>query len=261
MKKSVLRVAIILTLIAAITVCFSACSGEVTVNIHDKSESTEITVRTNQTIADILAEAGISLNEKDESEPALNEKLGKDVTEITVKRYAKVSVIKGDDKTEVEVVGGTVEDAVKMAGIELSEDDELSVEKDAYLEDGMEITVTAIEYKTETRTETIEFETKEENDSSITKGESVVKQEGVNGEKEVTVKVKYINGEKDSEEIVSEKVTKEPVDKIVANGTKAKSSSSGKKVVSKQAFPNCADGSHGYYEIHYDDGSVEYVEY
>jgi len=35
----------------------------------------------------------------------------------------------------------------------------------------------------------------------------------------------------------------------------------GPYIVSKIAFPNCADGSHGYYEITYSDGHVECEEY
>lgn len=51
-------------------------------------------------------------------------------------------------------------------------------------------------------------------------GESEVSQKGVDGEKEVTKRCKYIDGKYDSTKVIDEKVTKEPVDKIVLNGTK-----------------------------------------
>ena len=35
----------------------------------------------------------------------------------------------------------------------------------------------------------------------------------------------------------------------------------GKTVVSKENFPDCDGSGHGYYEIHYSDGSVEYQQY
>ena len=62
---------------------------------------------------------------------------------------------------------------------------------------------------------------------------------------------------------VKEKVIKEPVSKIVTEGTKEKpqqssqkSSGSGKHIVSKRKVPDCDGSGHGYWEIKYSDGTV-----
>ena len=73
---------------------------------------------------------------------------------------------------------------------------------------------------TETRKETIPFETKTVNDDTVEYGKTVVKTEGINGEKTYTYDVTY-EGEKEiSRKLVKEEVTKQPVAKIIANGTK-----------------------------------------
>ena len=125
--------------------------------------------------------------------------------------------------------------------------------------EGMEIVVKRVSYKEEKETVEIDFETKKEDDSSLEKGTEKVKTEGVKGEKTVESRIKLVDGKEESREVIKEEITKEPVDEIILVGTKEKPA--GKQVVSKVAVPNCADGSHGYYEIHYSDGSVEYVEY
>lgn len=73
---------------------------------------------------------------------------------------------------------------------------------------------------TETKKEIIPFETKTVNDDTVEYGKTVVKTEGVNGEKTYTYDVTY-EGEKEiSRKLVKEEITKQPVTKIIANGTK-----------------------------------------
>lgn len=57
-------------------------------------------------------------------------------------------------------------------------------------------------------------------DSSKNKGYQKVTQQGKDGQKEVTKEIVRINGELTSEEVVSEKITVEPIDEIVVQGTK-----------------------------------------
>lgn len=73
---------------------------------------------------------------------------------------------------------------------------------------------------TETKKEAIKFETKTVKDNTVEYGKTVVKTEGKNGEKTYTYSVKY-KGEKElSRKLVKEEVTRKPVNKIIAKGTK-----------------------------------------
>lgn len=76
------------------------------------------------------------------------------------------------------------------------------------------------EVKEEKTTEKIPFETKEEKDSNLEEGQTQTKQEGQEGEKEITYKITLENGKEIKRDKVSEKVIKEPVIKIVSIGTK-----------------------------------------
>lgn len=338
--KKIMKAVLAVMLLCLIAVTMTACAKDVNITVNDSGTTTEVETKTGLKISEVLSEAKISVGEKDETEPSLDTELTEDVTEITIKRYAKVTVVKGDEKKVVELVGAKVEDAVKEAGFTLSDNEETDVELSSYLEDGMTITVTKeikvtltvdgktkeistkaatvqalldeqgiklnpddtlsekpetelkdamkitikrVEYKEETKKEAIDYSTEEQYSSSMSKGSSEVTQNGVEGEKEVKYKVKYVDGKEESREKISEKVIKEAVNKIITYGTKeeavqsnnspassaaaspnssvASSNSGGRTVTKKVPIYDCDGSGHGYYEIYYSDGSVEYEEF
>ena len=339
--QKIVKCTVCCLLILCIASVFSACSDKtVKVTVNDCGTKTEVEVNSGAKISEVLEKAEITLNEKDETEPGKDEEIKEDNSEIVIKRYAKVTVVKGDDKKEVELVGGTVEDAVKKAGITLSDTDTIDTEKTAFLKDGMTITITKankvtltadgktnevstkaadvkafleeqkivlgkddicsekpetkikdgmkivvkrVEYKEETKKESVDYESKEEYSDSMNEGESEVTRKGEKGEKEVTYKVKYVDGKEESREKKSEKVTKQPVDEIVTYGTHTESqgndnsgggNSGGNSgggnsggntdevtIVSKTPVYDCDGSGHGYYEIVYSNGQKEYVPF
>ncbi|MBQ3264512.1 MAG: G5 domain-containing protein [Ruminococcus sp.] len=343
-KMKFSKLAALLTAVCLLMGLLVACGGqEVTLEISDMGTKTQVTTSTDKTVKQTLEAAGISLGEKDETDPALQTKIAADTKEILVKRYAKVTVVYGDEKKEVEIVGGTVADAIKKAAfkteenvtsdvsessylkdgmvinlvkgmlveltvdgkteeiaakegtvqdfltdqkITLGEDDEVSEKLDAAITDGMKLVIKRVEYKEETKTEEIDYTTEERYSDSMAAGSSEVTQEGAKGEKEVTYKVKYVDGEEDSREAISEKITKAAVNRIVTYGSASNSgsdnsagsydpgtsSSSGSDgqggdspnevyEVSRTQFPDCDGSGHGYYQIVYSDGHTEYVDY
>lgn len=123
--------------------CLVACGNmvEVKLSINDMGAKTEITASTDKTVKQALEAAEIQLGEKDETEPALDTKITPELKEILVKRYAKVTVVYGDLQTEVEMVGGTVADAVKKSAIDIEEGVTPDVPETDYVKDGMTITL------------------------------------------------------------------------------------------------------------------------
>lgn len=77
--------------------------------------------------------------------------------------------------------------------------------------------------KTTTVTESIQFETVRQNDSSLEKGKEVVAQNGQNGVRTITYKETYVDGKLTNKVQVPSTVTKNPVNKIVKVGTKESS--------------------------------------
>lgn len=101
------------------------------------------------------------------------------------------------------------------------------LKEDSVLQIGQEVNITAYQPVVEViaekeifKQEKISYQTQVKNDSSMFKGDSKVQQNGQEGLKEVTYKVSQSNGVQVKKETVSEKVLKEPVDKIVLKGTK-----------------------------------------
>jgi murein DD-endopeptidase MepM/ murein hydrolase activator NlpD len=74
--------------------------------------------------------------------------------------------------------------------------------------------------KLQTKAEPVSFKKKEQGDAALLIGEKKVKQQGKDGEKHVTMAILSINGEAVSKEIIEEETVREPVEKIIAKGTK-----------------------------------------
>lgn len=68
-------------------------------------------------------------------------------------------------------------------------------------------------------TEEVAFKTIEQEDATLAKGQTKVVQEGVVGERTIYTEVTIVNGEKSSK-VIENIITKEPVNKVIAVGTK-----------------------------------------
>jgi hypothetical protein len=77
--------------------------------------------------------------------------------------------------------------------------------------------------KTVTEQAKIPYETRRVKDSSLAKGKTRVRTAGVNGVKTITYEVTYTDGEQTSRRTVKSVVTRKPVTKVIAVGTKVSS--------------------------------------
>lgn len=73
--------------------------------------------------------------------------------------------------------------------------------------------------KTETKTEIVPYQSTEQQDGSLAKGESRVSVAGKNGERTIWYEVTYIEGVESERKEVKREVTKAPVDKVTRIGT------------------------------------------
>lgn len=206
---------------------------------------------TEGTVADAVKKAGITLTGAEVITPAVDTPLRHGM-EITVSAQCGVAVTVGGETETLSVTSGTVEDLLSDMGVELSENDIVYPALTDVIYDGMEIVVQRIEYKEETTVEAIEFGYVSEETSSMLTGTSKIKQYGIDGEKVVVSKNKYVDGELVETEIISEEVTVEPVDQIKLIGTgvsrpqsgsSSGSSSSGSSVSNKAGTFTDASGN------------------
>ena len=195
------------------------------VKVSYKGLVTKLTV-TGGTVADAVKQAGLNINNNQISVPAANTEIKKD-TDILIFDAKKISITADGKTQDVLVPYGRVGESLPLAGVRLSQEDVLSVKRDAKVEDISELTKHRVTYKKVTVNKAVPLESKTSNSEDVELGESKLKTKGVDGEKLVTKKIKYIDGKKDSEKVVSEKVTKAPVDEVTLVGTSGAANADG----------------------------------
>lgn len=171
------------------------------------------------TVEEVLDRTGITLTDNKSVTPSLNTVITDD-TNIYVYNAKNIKLTTNGTEMSVKAPEGTVENALNILGYTVTDNDILSVDKNAQVEDDMEIILKKVTYVDEKSTEKISYKTVEKDSDDIMTGESEVSQNGADGEKEVTKRCKYIDGKYASTKVIGEKVTKEPVDKVILNGTK-----------------------------------------
>lgn len=88
-----------------------------------------------------------------------------------------------------------------------------------YAEQVEEVQAPVVDYKEVKETEAVAYETVYRDDSSLAKGITKTITEGVEGVKTKIYKVQYTDGIETGRELISEEVTRAPVNKVVAVGT------------------------------------------
>ena len=167
------------------------------------------------------------LRKKKESEPTFDSKTeNADIPFETIYKDDN-TLDKGKEVTETEGINGVKEITTTYTVINGIRQDNPKVEEkvtkekvDKVVRRGTKVTSS----ETERSTQNIPFETIYKDDNSLDKGKEVVITEGINGAKEITTTYTIINGIRQDNPKVEEKITKEKVDKVVRRGTKVTSS-------------------------------------
>lgn len=221
--KAKILIGVLLTSVI-LSVTFVNMKKTITMKIDGKEE-TFVTYK--RTVKDVLNTQGITLNPKDKVQPALNSNVSKGDT-ISIKRAVSVELTVGDKKTSIETAEDTIEDMLevekeelKNQGIEFNKGvDEIAPALDSEIKSDLQINLVKVEVKKELASEAINFDIVVEEDLDLDSGFEEVRQEGASGEKEVVYEVVYKNGKEFSKTVKSSKVLAEPVNKIVAQGTR-----------------------------------------
>lgn len=178
------------------------------------------------TVKEALESADIELGDSQITYPAFDSEITSDV-EIRILDAKKIKLTADGKTKKILLPYGIVEESLMLAGVELGKDDILNVERNADIASIDSITIKRVTYKNETVSEKIPYDKVKENSDKIDLGETKLKTKGVNGEKAVVKKVKYIDGKRDSSKTVAEKVIKKPVDEITLVGTKGAANAGG----------------------------------
>lgn len=222
-KRKVVTLAAIIATVSITLVTMIVMRKTLTINIDGK-EQTLVTYK--GTVKDVLKEQGINVEQKDSIEPQLNDKVSKNDT-ITLKRAVPIKVICGDVEVQVDTAEETIKDVLeteadylKYNGIDYYKElDEVSPALDSKVDQDSVIQIVSVEKHEVKEMETIPYETVVEKDSDLMAGDKEVKDEGSNGQKEVTYEVVYKDGVESNRQMVSTKTISAPKNKVVVQGT------------------------------------------
>lgn len=213
-----------IVIIISLTLVVASIRKTVVINVDGK-EQTFVTYK--GTIKDVLQESGIIINEKDKVQPALNEKLSEN-DRIIIKKAVEVELVTKDKTIKIKTAENTIDEmlraeevALKEKGIEFKEEvDEITPALDTKINKDLKIKLVKVEVVNEVATEEIDFDVITQEDENLDINVEKVVQDGAVGEKEITYEVIKKDGKEISRDIISSKVTKEPINKIVAEGTR-----------------------------------------
>ena len=173
------------------------------------------------TVGQALADLGVDAKGADLNAKA-SQRLKEEGNDIDVTTSKDLTVVADGKDHKVSAAVGTAKEALKDTGVKLDKDDFLSVPMSAEVSDGQVLTVNRVKNDTVKDKQAIKAKVETKKSDSLYEGETKVETEGKDGEKQVTYKVKTINGEEVKKEKKDEKVLSEPKTKVVIQGTKKK---------------------------------------
>jgi len=115
--------------------------------------------------------------------------------------------------------GETVGSLLQRMELEIGERDLLSATEESRTFDGMKLRIARVIHQEQTYTAVMPYDTLCCGDPTLPIGTQTVLREGRNGEVLRTAEVTYINGIESNRTVLSEQVTVQPVDAVVAMGT------------------------------------------
>ena len=160
-----------------------------------------------------LEAAGIKMEQYDELE------VSEDASTITINRAMTVEVKADGTSTLLNMVDGTVADALDKAGVTVGKYDTLSCTTADAVTDGMSIVVDRVAYREYTVNQAIPYETSTKYTNVIRPGKTVVRVSGVNGSKTITYRETIVNGQVVETEKTNEVITKSAVKREVIVGS------------------------------------------
>lgn len=167
----------------------------------------------------LLAEEGLDVRPYDRLSAPFGARL-RDGDRIGLDRARPVVVTVDGMTRTVYTTGKTVGEALSQLSVDLDEHDRVTPELGAELSADTEIRVVRVEKETVEIREALPFGTVRTTDATLPKGKERLVREGRSGERVKTVEKVYEDGVLVEEKVVAEKTVAQPVDRVVAVGTK-----------------------------------------
>jgi uncharacterized protein YabE (DUF348 family) len=193
----------------------------------DTEKTRELTTRQNL-VGEFLEENNVEIGEFDKVSMLYEDELY-DEARIIVRKGRKFTLNIDGNIEIITTTKKSIREAFEEAGVSVSQADIVEPNLDSEVIHGMEVDVFRIAYSKITEDVEIPFTAKEVSDHTLEKGKTRIKTKGQNGLKRIVYSVTTKDGIETNRSIISETVVRNPVQQVVAVGTKAKAA--GKKSV------------------------------
>lgn len=205
---------LVLLIAGCLTVIYSMRKN-ITVIIDGKETSI---VTYTSSVEGTLKRNGITVGPKDKIQPGIDSKV-ENGDKITIKKAVNVDIAVDGKTLNIATAETNVDDMLAAEGITVSDYDRVSPLKTQSITDGMKITITRVSSELVKDVKDIDFATEIKKDNNLASNVTKVVQEGQSGEREITTRVVYEDGKEVSRAVVSNVVTRQPVQKVLLQGT------------------------------------------
>jgi len=172
-----------------------------------------------ETVLSLLEEQGVDWGADDWLSSSLDESIS-DGDIIEIKHAAEVVLTMDGETSSRVTTANTIAEALQDWRITLGEEDRVEPSLRQSIEAGMELSVVRVQTVLEEVEEAVPYEIETEEDNNLLKGKERVVQAGQDGLVVKQIKQVWEDGLLVSSEVVGETVKQEPVDEIVALGTR-----------------------------------------
>lgn len=193
----------------------------VTVDAFADTEKTQKLTTRQDLVSGFLNENGIELGEYDKASMLLEDELY-DGARLIIRKGRKFTLNIDGNIEIITTTKRTVREAFEEAGVSVGQSDRIEPNLDTVVSDDLNVCVYRVMQQTVTVDSEIAFSSREVSDSTLEKGKTRIKVKGVKGLKRTTYSVTTENGIEVNREVISETTVKNPVEQVVAVGTKAK---------------------------------------
>ena len=171
-----------------------------------------------KTFGSALKKSHINIDVKDKIDKSLNSKIvNNDI--ITINRAVNFKVFVDNKELNIKSSEKDITQMLASQKIAIRPLDKVSPSVESKLSSGMAITITRVKTETINQTKSIDFKTVIKKDNKILESKSNISQNGINGEKTITLNVTYENGKEVTRKFVKETLVKESKSKIIVQGT------------------------------------------
>lgn len=207
-------VAIVLALSAVVLLLSQKAFAQTTYVITDGSRVLVHTTTATDPKA-VLGEAGLELGEDD----TYTTQSGTGTAEIQIQRGQAISINYYGERIDATSTGETVRELLARLNLSYGRSDVISAPLDDFTFDGMELVLSRVVRMEQTYSTALHYETFYCSDPSLPLGAEKILTPGIDGEIVTTAMVTYVNSEETERTLLSQRVTRHPVDQIVAVGT------------------------------------------